>query len=151
METEPEFEPKPELETEPEPEPQRGDGSRTAAIQDKYAEEHAGEPFNDLYLLRLGYRPRSEFNYTLPDTTLVCQQVRYELGEGVAPTRKRPRKRFLPRQRVNGAWILGAGKRRVLFNWPDIVQAGPGATVIVTEGEGNAADLITAGLLAPPS
>jgi multidrug efflux system outer membrane protein len=37
--------------------------------------------------------------------------------------KKRPRKRFLPRRQVNGTWILGAGTRRVLFNWPDIVQA----------------------------
>jgi hypothetical protein len=54
----------------------------------------------------------------------------------------------LPRHQVNGSWILGAGNRRVLYNWPAVVRAGPGATVVVTEGEGNAADLIKAGLLA---
>jgi RecA-family ATPase len=150
-------EPKPELKSEsksePElkpkkPEPQRGDGSRTAAVEDKYAEEHTGEPFDDWWLRKQGYELRSEFNYTLPDTTLVCQQLRYELREGVSQTIKKPRKRFLPRRWVDGAWVLGAGDRRVLFNWSDIVGAGPGATVIITEGESNAADLIQAGLLA---
>jgi RecA-family ATPase/DNA polymerase I-like protein with 3'-5' exonuclease and polymerase domains len=127
---------------------QAGSGSRTAAAEDTYAEENDGEPFDDSYLLRQGYAPRLEFNYALPDGTLVTQQLRYELRNDIAPTKKRPRKRFLPRHKVNGAWILGGGKRRVLFNWPGIVQAGPGATVIVTEGERNATELISAGLLA---
>jgi RecA-family ATPase/DNA polymerase I-like protein with 3'-5' exonuclease and polymerase domains len=147
----PKQEPKPAPKSESKAEPERqgaADGSRTAVIQDKYVGEHAGEPFNDLYLRQQGYIPRSEFNYTLPDGTLVYQQLRYELRDGITPTEKRPRKRFLPRHQVNGGWVLGAGKRRVLFNWPAIVRAGPGATIIVTEGEGNAADLIKAGLLA---
>jgi DNA polymerase I-like protein with 3'-5' exonuclease and polymerase domains len=148
--------PKPKLTPEPkltpvpalQPKPEPGDGSRAAAIQDKYVEEHDGEPFNDQYLLSHGYVPTMEFNYILPDRTLLYQQIRYELGEGITPTKKRPRKRFLPRHQVDGAWILGAGKRRVLFNWPNIVRAGPGATILITEGEKNAVDLMEAGLLA---
>jgi hypothetical protein len=78
---------------------------------------------------------------------LIYELVRYVLRDGIASTKKRPRKRFLPRHQVNGTWVLGAGDRRVLLNWPAIVRAGPGATVIVTEGESNAADLEAAGLL----
>jgi hypothetical protein len=144
-------EPKPALKSEAKakPGPQgSGDGSRKAVVQDKYVEEHAGEPFSDLYLQRQGYVLRRIFEYSLPDGTLVYQQLRYELREGTATTKKRPRKRFLPRHQVNGGWVLGAGKRRVLFNWPAIVRAGPGTTIVITEGEANAADLIKAGLLA---
>jgi hypothetical protein len=144
---EPKPAPKPEAKAKPEPQGS-GDGSRKAVVQDKYVEEHAGEPFSDLYLQRQGYVPRCAFRYTLPDGTLVYRQIRYELRDGITPTEKRPRKRFLPCHQVNGGWVLGAGKRRVLFNWPAIVRAGPGATIIVTEGEANAADLIKAGLLA---
>jgi hypothetical protein len=44
--------------------------------------------------------------------------------------------------------MFGAGNRRVLYNWPAIVRAGPGATVFVPEGEGKVDDLSAKGLLA---
>jgi hypothetical protein len=123
---------------------ERTDGSKTEAEQDTHAEDNAGKPFNDAYLRRQGYRLAKAFDYTLPDGTLLYQQNRYELRDGILPTSKRPKKRFLPHQ----GDIFGAGLRRVIYNWPAVMRAGPGATVFVTEGEKNAEALIKAGLLA---
>jgi hypothetical protein len=109
-------------------------GSKAEAERDTYAEEHAGEPFNDAFLLRQGYRLAHVFNYTLPDTTLVNKQNRYELQPRITPTKKRPRKRFLPHRIINGKDVLGAGDRLVIYNWPAIMRAGPGSTVVVPKG-----------------
>jgi DNA polymerase len=125
-----------------------GRGSKDEAEQDSHGEEHAGKPFNDAYLLVQGYRLARVFDYALPDGTLLYQQNRYELLPGVAETLKRPRKRFLPHRSVNGQEVFGAGKRHILYHWPAVMRAGPGATVFATEGEANADALIKAGLLA---
>src|SRR5262249_20574188 len=63
-------------------------------------------------------------------------------------TKKRPRKRFRPHRKVSGIEVIGAGDRRVIYNWPAIMRAAPGSYVFVTEGEANADALIAAGLLA---
>jgi DNA polymerase I-like protein with 3'-5' exonuclease and polymerase domains len=126
----------------------RTTGSKTEAERDTYAEEHAGEPFSDADLRTVGYRLTRVFDYTLADGTLLYQQNRYELPPGAKPTKKRPRKKFRPHRRVNGAEITGAGDRHVLYNWPAIMRAGPGSTIFITEGEANAQALIDAGLLA---
>jgi hypothetical protein len=47
-----------------------------------------------------------------------------------------------------GECVHSTGPRRVIYNWPTVMKAGPGATVFVTEGEKNARDLIRRGLLA---
>jgi len=88
------------------------------------------------------------FDYTLPDGTLLYQQNRYELSAMLTPTKKRPKKRFLPHRKVNGHDVFGAGERRVIFNWPAVMRAGPGTAIAITEGEKNAEALIKAGLLA---
>jgi DNA polymerase I-like protein with 3'-5' exonuclease and polymerase domains len=124
------------------------DGSRTEAEADKHATEHAGEPFNDAHVRAQGYQLADAFDYTLPDGTLLYRQNRYELHPQIAPNKKRPRKRFLVHRTVNGADVLGAGPRHVLYNWPAIMRAGPGATVLVPEGENKAKALIERGLLA---
>jgi DNA polymerase len=123
-------------------------GSKAKAKADTYAEEHAGEPFSDVYLRNLGYQLARVFDYTLPDAALLYQQNRYELHPKLSPTKKRPRKRFLPHRIVNGKDIFGAGDRLVIYNWPAIMRAGPGSNIHVTEGESNAKVLIDAGLLA---
>jgi DNA polymerase I-like protein with 3'-5' exonuclease and polymerase domains len=123
-------------------------GSKTEAERDTYAKEHAGEPFNDADLRAVGYRLTRVFDYPLADGTLFYQQNRYELPPGLKATKKRPRKKFRPHHRVNGVDIIGAPERRVIYNWPAIMRAGPGSTVFVTEGEANAVALIDAGLLA---
>src|SRR5262249_15017923 len=123
-------------------------GSKSEAERDTYAEEHAGKPFNEAFLLRQGYRLAHVFDYTLADGTLLYQQNRYELKNGIAPTQEKPRKRFLPHRIVNGKDVLGAGDRRVIYNWPAIMRVGPGSTVFVVEGELKAKVLINNGLLA---
>jgi DNA polymerase I-like protein with 3'-5' exonuclease and polymerase domains len=123
-------------------------GSKTEAEEDTYTEEHAGEPFNDTFLRQQCYQLTQVFDYTLADGALLYQQNRYELIKGFTPSRRRPRKRFLVHRKVNGKDLLGAGDRRVPYNWPAIMRAGPGSTIIVAEGEANAKLLIDAGLLA---
>ena len=124
-------------------------GSWAAAKRDGYAEDNAGKPFNDAFLLRKGYQFTRAFDYTLPDGTPLYQQRRYDLQNGIPPIAdKRPRKRFLIRRQVNSAWVFGSGPRRVLYNWPAIVRAGPGSTVLIPEGEGKVDDLTARGLLA---
>jgi hypothetical protein len=125
-----------------------GGGSKSAAEQDTYAEDNSGKPFDDAWLIRRGYQFTRTFDYTLPDKTLLYEQRRYELRADVPEIKGRSRKRFLPRRQVNGAWVLGAGPRGVLYNWPAVMRAGPGNSVFVTEGEANADALTKAGLLA---
>jgi DNA polymerase len=120
------------------------DGSRAEAERDTHAEDNAGKPFDDAYLRRQGYRLTHKFDFPLPDGTVLYQQNRYELRDGLTPTSKRPKKKFLPHR----GDVFGAGDRRVIYNWPAVMRAGPGSTVIVTEGEKNALALIKAGLLA---
>lgn len=123
-------------------------GSKSGAARNSYAEDHADEPFADSALLLQGYQFARAFDYTLPDGAVLYEQRRYELRADIPALKKRPRKRFLVRRQVNGAWVFGAGPRQVLFNWRAIMRAGPGSTIFVAEGESNAVALIKAGLLA---
>jgi RecA-family ATPase len=125
-------------------------GSRTAEEleQNAYSAEHADDPYDDSHLIRQGYALKQAYSYTLPDSTELYQNVRYELKPGIAETKKRRRKAFLIRRKVNGLWVFGAGERRVPYNWPSIMRAGPGNDVFVCEGEGNADALISRGFLA---
>jgi hypothetical protein len=124
------------------------DDSKTAAERRTHADEHAGEPFDDLYLRKQGYRLTNAFDYTLADRTLLYQQNRYELPVGFKPSKKRPRKQFLPSHHANGIKVFGPTARRVIYNWPAIMHAAPGSFILVAEGEKNADILIKAGLLA---
>jgi hypothetical protein len=126
----------------------RGGGSLNETIQDSYAKDHIDEPFSDASLLQHGYKLVRAFDYTLPDETPLYQQNRYELKKGYTSSKRRPHKRFLPHRKVDWQDIIGAGDRRVIYNWPRIMRTGPGATVFVCEGETNAEALIKAGLLA---
>ena len=126
----------------------RASGSKTEAERDTYAEDHAGEPFNDADLLRRGYQLTRVFDYTLADGSLLYQQNRYELKANIPAIKQRPRKQFRPHRKVNGADVFGAGNRRVIYNWPAIMRAGPGSFVFVPEGENKVEALRKAGLLA---
>lgn len=106
------------------------------------------EPFSDSALTKQGYVLRHVYHYTLADGAVLYHQNRYELRPDLEPHKKRPPKRFLVHRSENGRKLFGAGPRQVIYNWPAIMRAGPGATVIVTEGEKNADALIKAGLLA---
>jgi hypothetical protein len=124
-------------------------GSKSAAEEDEaFAQDHAGELFSDMWLLHRHYSCTRTFDYTLPDGTRLYEQRRYELHASIPSTKKRPRKRFLPRYPVNGEWFVGAGPRLVPYNWPALLRAGPGAVVFVPEGEGKVDALSAAGLLA---
>jgi hypothetical protein len=127
---------------------QYASGSKSEAEQDTHAEEHADEPFDDIFLLRKGYRLARVFDYTLADGTLLYQQNRYELKPDIPALKVRPRKRFLVHRKVNGAEVFGAGNRLVPYNWPAIMRAGPGRYVFVPEGENKVEALSKAGWLA---
>jgi hypothetical protein len=126
----------------------RASGSKIEAERDTYAEDHAGEPFSDAHLLRRGYQLARVFDYTLADGTLLYQQNRYELKAGIPVLKERPGKRFLAHRKANGQDVFGAGNRRVPYNWPAIMRAGPGSFVFVPEGENKVEALIDKGLLA---
>jgi DNA polymerase I-like protein with 3'-5' exonuclease and polymerase domains len=126
----------------------RSSGSRTATERNTYSEEHAGDPFDDAYLRKQGYKLVRVFDYTLANRAPLYQHNRYELKKGYTPSKKRQRKQFLTHRMVNGNDVLGAGNRRVIYNWPAIMVAGPGSYVFVGEGENKAQALIDAGLLA---
>jgi hypothetical protein len=100
------------------------DGSRTAAAKDTYADTRDGEPFSDEHLTRGGgYRGTAKHPYELPNGWLLYHQNRYELVDGVWPTKNRPAKRFLvsrpgkvyDRQHNIGDRIFGAGDRRIIL------------------------------------
>jgi len=124
------------------------DGSVSEAARDTHADDNAGKPFSDAWLRNHGYRLARVFDYALPDGTVLYQQNRYELRDGIAPTTKRPKKRFLVHRTVNGQDVFGAGDRKVIYNARAVMLAGPGSTVFVCEGEKNADTLIAAGLAA---
>jgi DNA polymerase I-like protein with 3'-5' exonuclease and polymerase domains len=126
------------------PQPPQG-GSRAGTHG--HSTKHAGEPYDDTHLLK-HYTLKKAYSYALGDGTELYQNVRYELKPGIAPAKKRREKEFLTRRKVGGLWAFGAGDRRVPYNWPAIMKAGPGAEVFVCEGEANADGLIERGLLA---
>lgn len=109
-----------------------------------------GQPFDDSYINK-HYWELTLFDYQLADGTLRYQKCRYDWIARPGVDLPENDKKFLVRRpdRLNKTkYVHGAGDRHVIFNWPAIMAAGPGAMVIVTEGEKNALDLIKAGLLA---
>jgi DNA polymerase len=125
-----------------------GEYAKAEVEQDEYVKHNDGKPFDDGFLQRKGYQLAHRFEYRLPDDgTLLYEMVRYH-HRTLTDARGKPLKKCLPRVLVTGRWVFGAGNRRVVYGWPAIMKAGPGATVFVTEGELNADRLIKAGLLA---
>jgi RecA-family ATPase len=115
---------------------------------DNHSEKHAGKPYTDAHLLAQGYQPASVRPYELPDGIKLYEERRYELRADIAPTEKKPRKTCRFCHLVNGATLFDTGPRRIIYNWPAILRAGPGATVHITEGANKSAALNAAGLLA---
>jgi AAA domain-containing protein len=109
------------------------------------AGQKEGERFDDGDLIANGWTA-TVYDYKLPDGTLLYQQNRYDplMRAGVDA----PNKKYLPTRPDGKHRVFGPGQRRILYNWPAIIRAGPGATVFVTEGEKNADDLIKRNLLA---
>ena len=108
----------------------------------------AGEPFDD-FKLRRTYT-RTDYPYHMPDGTVQYENCRYEFDANLLrPGMDEPKKKFLLRRPVgNGQYVYGIGDRRIIYNWPAIVKAGPGALVWVCEGEKKAKALNDRGLLA---
>jgi hypothetical protein len=108
-----------------------------------------GERFTD-YALCNGYYVRTEYDYKLPDGTLLYQTCRYDPAAGKTANKKFLRRRPDPNYkeefphlaRENDKWLFGTGDRLAIYNWPAIVKADPKLPVFVTEGEKNAEDLI---------
>jgi DNA polymerase I-like protein with 3'-5' exonuclease and polymerase domains len=96
-----------------------------------------------------GYVRAASFTYRLPDGTVLFTEDRWELRSAFAPTADRPRKEYRYwHVGPKGVAYSGTGPRRIVYNWPAILTAGPGAQVLVVEGAYKAAPLIAAGLLA---
>jgi DNA polymerase bacteriophage-type len=122
----------------------RSRGSRV----DNFSEKHCGKPYTDAHLRRQGYQLACSFPYELPDGTKLYEERRYELRAGIAPTKERPRKTCRFCHVVDGITLFDTGRRRIIFNWPAIMRAGPDAVVHITEGANKSAALNKAGLLA---
>jgi hypothetical protein len=113
-----------------------------------------GERFDDSDLIEKGWTP-TVYDYKLPDGKLLYQQNRYDAPEGRAGVDGPDElKKYLPTRPIpdddyfQNVKVFGPGQRRIPYNWSAIINAGPGATVFVTEGEKNADDLTRCGLLA---
>ena len=122
----------------------RGDYSNRSS------EKHADKPYQPIRagLLAKGYQVARMFAYTLPDGKELYYEDRYELRAGITPTKQRPRKtnrycHYNDKRKLNGT-----GPRRIIYNWPAIMAAGPGVTVFITEGANKSEPLNQTGLLA---
>ena len=86
--------------------------------------------------MRRGYQVTRTFDYTLPGVAEPrYYEDRYELHPNIAPTKERPRKTSRYWHRANGKELSGTGDRRIIYNWPAILAAGPGATVYIPKGQ----------------
>jgi hypothetical protein len=119
------------------------------------AETHAGDaekPYGPIRtrLLSQGYRVAKTFPFEVPGEALPrFFEDRFELKPELTPTEDRPRKtsRFW-HQGSGGKHLNGTGPRRIIFNWPAIMQAAPDIVVYITEGANKSAALNQVGLLA---
>ena len=126
-----------------------GEQSRARGnYRDNYSEKHAGKPYTDAHLRRQGYALANTFPYELPDGTKLYEERRYELRANITPSEERPRKTCRFCHTVDGDDRFDTGPRRIIYNWPAIMRAGPGATVHITEGANKSAALNAVGLLA---
>ena len=123
-------------------------GQSSGSRVDDFSEKHAGKPYTDAHLRAQGYQLANTFPYELPDGTGLYEECRYELRAGITATEKRPRKTCRFRHVVDGVARFDTGPRRIIYNWPAIMRAGPSATVHITEGANKSAPLNAAGLLA---
>ena len=115
-----------------------------------YSEKHASEPYAPVRaaLLRKGYQLARTFPFAVPgETEPRFYEDRYELRAEIVPTKERLRKTSRYWRRENGKDLNGTGPRRIIYNWPSIMAAGPGADVFVTEGANKSDPLNKTGLL----
>ena len=100
-------------------------------------------------LLSQGYHVAKTFSFVVPgEAAPRFYEDRFELNSGLAPTEARPRKTSRFWHQLHGRSLNGTGPRRIIFNWPAIIQAAPDAVIFVTEGANKSAALNQAGLIA---
>jgi DNA polymerase I-like protein with 3'-5' exonuclease and polymerase domains len=113
------------------------------------AEPPTGKPYASTYarLLQRGYRRVSQFNYALPGGRVLYCEDRFELQGGIQPSDERPAKTCRFWHSVNGTAYNNTGPRdeRIIYGWQAVIDAGPGATVHVTEGARKAQALLAKG------
>jgi putative DNA primase/helicase len=125
-------------------------GKARGNYRDISSEKHAGKPYAPVRaaLLRKGYQVARTFAFAVPgEAEPRFYEDRYELHLGIAASEKRPRKTSRYWRREDGKDLNGTGPRRIIYNWPAIMTAGPGANVLVTEGANKSESLNKAGLL----
>src|SRR5262249_6915987 len=120
-------------------------GSPTFEQFHRVHESHRdGDKFNDDFLTRRGFTATYS-SYDMPDGTPSTRCSAYSQpqarrpGANMTKNLSLPRRPFTPkafdRQYNIGDCVFGAGDRRIIFNWPAVMRAGPGTTVFVCEGE----------------
>ncbi len=114
-------------------------------------EPDAGKPYGPIRaaLIAKGYKLTRSFAFTVPgDAKPLFFEDRYELQPTLTPSKSRPRKACRFWHHKDGGDLNGTGPRRIIYNWPAIMQAGLGATVFITEGANKCDPLNGASLLA---
>jgi DNA polymerase len=124
----------------------------------KWGDYHGGEsergadkPYGPVRaaLYARGYRVARAFPFTVPgEVEPRFYEDRFELRPEIKPTKERPHKTSRFWRRADGKEYCDTGPRRIVYNWPAIMAAGPGATVLITEGANKSEPLNKAGLLA---
>ena len=128
------------------------DGSPKGNYHDGAADKDANKPYPPVRaaLLAKGYRVAQTFPFRVPGAAEpLFYEDRYELRPKLTPTKQRPSKtsRYWHRDK-NDEERCDTGPRRIIYNWPAIMTAGPGATVFITEGANKSKSLNDAGRLA---
>ena len=96
-----------------------------------------------------GYQVTATFPFSVPgETAPRFFEDRWELKPGVIPTKDLPRKQSRFWHHANGQEFNDTGPRRIIYHWPAIMAAGPGATVFITEGANKSKALNDRGMLA---
>jgi DNA polymerase I-like protein with 3'-5' exonuclease and polymerase domains len=111
----------------------------------------AGKPYGPIRaaLAAKGYKVARSFAFTVPgEAAPLFHEDRYELQAGITPSQALSRKTSRYRHRKDGKELSGTGPRRIIYHWPAILQAGPGAEVFITEGANKCDALNSASLLA---
>ena len=105
-----------------------------------------GEPFDDSGLVDDGW-VRTLSDFELPDGALLYQECRYDCPGSEKKIKLRRPKDLKAYDRKNdiGQCVCGTGPRRVLYNWPAIMAAGPGTVVHFCEGPTKSQSIMDSG------
>jgi DNA polymerase len=123
----------------------------SGSAADRSSEQQGDKPYGSIRaaLLAKGYRLARSFPFMVPgESEPLFFEDRFELPPSIAPSPERPSKTYRFRHRDNGRELNGTGPRRIIYRWPAILAAGPGATIFITEGANKSEPLNGAGLLA---